>query len=60
MDKQQKLIRPFSASAYSSHLYYLFFPVAAINFPDLDLAARRQRWLQLFGRDDLAAALSSS
>ncbi|KAG2754658.1 hypothetical protein P692DRAFT_20109319 [Suillus brevipes Sb2] len=33
---------------------------ATINFPDLDLAARRQRWLQLFGRDDLAATLSSS
>ncbi|KIK36665.1 hypothetical protein CY34DRAFT_499217 [Suillus luteus UH-Slu-Lm8-n1] len=33
---------------------------ATIIFPDLDLAARRQRWLQLFGRDDLAATLSSS
>ncbi|KAG1751671.1 hypothetical protein EDD22DRAFT_850735 [Suillus occidentalis] len=33
---------------------------ATINFPDLDLAARRQRWLQLFGRDDLVATLSSS
>lgn len=42
-DKQQKLIRPFSAT---------------INFPDLDPAARRQRWLQLFGRDDLAATFS--
>ncbi|KAG1763967.1 hypothetical protein EDD22DRAFT_846163 [Suillus occidentalis] len=44
-NKQQALIRPFSIT---------------INFPDLDPAARRQRWLQLFGRDDLAAALSSS
>ncbi|KIK48202.1 hypothetical protein CY34DRAFT_734881 [Suillus luteus UH-Slu-Lm8-n1] len=33
---------------------------ATINFPDLDLAARRRRWLHLFGRDDLAATLSSS
>ncbi|KAG1762620.1 hypothetical protein EDD22DRAFT_1050553 [Suillus occidentalis] len=31
-----------------------------INFTDLDLAARRQHWLQLFGREDLAATLSSS
>ncbi|KAG1761540.1 hypothetical protein EDD22DRAFT_970469, partial [Suillus occidentalis] len=44
-DKQQALLRPFSAT---------------INFTDLDLAARRQRWLQLFGREDLAATLSSS
>lgn len=44
-DKQQKLIRPFPAT---------------INFPDLDPEARRQRWLQLFGRDDLAATLSSN
>ncbi|KIK46520.1 hypothetical protein CY34DRAFT_800375 [Suillus luteus UH-Slu-Lm8-n1] len=44
-DKQQALLRPFSA---------------IINFTDLDTAARRQRWLQLFGREDLAAILSSS
>ncbi|KAG2133235.1 uncharacterized protein EDB93DRAFT_885842 [Suillus bovinus] len=43
-DEQQALLMPFSAT---------------IKFPDLDLAARRQRWLQLFGRDDLAAAISS-
>ncbi|KAG2143404.1 uncharacterized protein EDB93DRAFT_1252007 [Suillus bovinus] len=43
-DEQQALLGPFSAT---------------IRFPDLDLAARRQRWLQLFGRDDLAAAISS-
>lgn len=42
---EHPLIRPFSAT---------------INFPDLDRAARRQRWLQLFGRDDLASTLSSS
>ncbi|KAG1758556.1 hypothetical protein EDD22DRAFT_956747 [Suillus occidentalis] len=42
---KQTLLRPFSAT---------------INFPDLDPAARRQRWLQLFSRDDLAAALSSA
>ncbi|KIK34431.1 hypothetical protein CY34DRAFT_17731 [Suillus luteus UH-Slu-Lm8-n1] len=33
---------------------------ATINFPDLDRAARRQHWLQLFGRDDLATTLSCS
>ncbi|KIK44978.1 hypothetical protein CY34DRAFT_802053 [Suillus luteus UH-Slu-Lm8-n1] len=43
-DKQQALLRPFST---------------IISFPDLDLAARRHRWLQLFGRDDLAATLPS-
>ncbi|KAG2087689.1 uncharacterized protein F5147DRAFT_658878 [Suillus discolor] len=44
-DEQQALLKPFSA---------------AIEFPDLDLAARRQRWLQLFGRDDLVSTISSS
>ncbi|KAG2109708.1 uncharacterized protein F5147DRAFT_692050 [Suillus discolor] len=44
-DEQQALLRPFSA---------------AIEFPDLDLAARRKRWLQLFGRDDLVATIFSS
>ncbi|KIK32854.1 hypothetical protein CY34DRAFT_18756 [Suillus luteus UH-Slu-Lm8-n1] len=43
--EHQTSIRPFSAT---------------INFPDLDRAARRQRWLQLFGRDDLESTLSSS
>ncbi|KAG2046554.1 hypothetical protein BDR06DRAFT_1025472 [Suillus hirtellus] len=43
-DEQQALLRPFSAT---------------IRFPDLDLVARRRRWLQLFGRDDLAEAISS-
>ncbi|KAG1763935.1 hypothetical protein EDD22DRAFT_472176 [Suillus occidentalis] len=43
--EQKPVIKPFSAT---------------INLPDLDRAARRQRWLQLFGRDDLAATLSSS
>ncbi|KAG1788927.1 uncharacterized protein HD556DRAFT_1447400 [Suillus plorans] len=33
---------------------------AAIEFPDLDLAAHRQQWLQLFGRDDLVSTISSS
>ncbi|KIK39227.1 hypothetical protein CY34DRAFT_14517 [Suillus luteus UH-Slu-Lm8-n1] len=31
-----------------------------INFPDLDRAVCRQRWLKLFGREDLAATVSSS
>ncbi|KAG1874172.1 hypothetical protein C8R48DRAFT_769563 [Suillus tomentosus] len=44
-DEQQALLRPFSA---------------AIEFPDLDLEARRQRWLQLFGRDDLVATIFST
>ncbi|KIK33704.1 hypothetical protein CY34DRAFT_813443 [Suillus luteus UH-Slu-Lm8-n1] len=44
-DKQQALLRPFST---------------IINFLDFDLAAHRHRWLQLFGRDDLAATLPSS
>ncbi|KAG1861917.1 hypothetical protein C8R48DRAFT_673367 [Suillus tomentosus] len=43
-DEQQALLRPFSAT---------------IRFPDLDLAVRRRRWLQLFGRDDLAQTISS-
>ncbi|KAG2745854.1 hypothetical protein P692DRAFT_20740494 [Suillus brevipes Sb2] len=43
--EQKPVIKPFSAT---------------INLPDLDRAARRQRWLQLLGRDDLAATLSSS
>ncbi|KAG1788654.1 uncharacterized protein HD556DRAFT_1447686 [Suillus plorans] len=62
-DKQQALLRPFTASAYPSHLTRLYdslFPVAAIRFPDLDLPARRRRWLQLFGRDYLAETISSS
>ncbi|KAG1772108.1 hypothetical protein EDD22DRAFT_947650 [Suillus occidentalis] len=33
---------------------------ATTNFPNLDPAARRQRCLQLFGRDDLPATFSSS
>ncbi|KAG1788936.1 uncharacterized protein HD556DRAFT_1311685 [Suillus plorans] len=43
-DEQQALLTSFSAT---------------IRLPDLDLAARRRRWLQLFGRDDLAEAISS-
>jgi len=43
-DEQQALLRPFSAT---------------IRFPDLDLAVRRRRWLQLFGRDDLAETITS-
>lgn len=42
-DKQQTLLRP------------LF---ATIEFPYLDWAARHQRWLQLFDRDNLAATFS--
>ncbi|KAG1831614.1 hypothetical protein EV424DRAFT_1534282 [Suillus variegatus] len=44
-DKQQALLRSFTAT---------------IRIPDLDLPARRRRWLQLFGRDDLAETISSS
>ncbi|KAG2135395.1 uncharacterized protein EDB93DRAFT_827508 [Suillus bovinus] len=43
-DEQKTLIRSFSIT---------------IEFPDLDLEARRQRWLQLFGRDDLVGTYSS-
>ncbi|KIK35840.1 hypothetical protein CY34DRAFT_16779 [Suillus luteus UH-Slu-Lm8-n1] len=43
--EHQTSIRPFSAT---------------IIFSDLDRAARRQRWLHLFGRDDLASTVSSS
>ncbi|KAG2108947.1 uncharacterized protein F5147DRAFT_693437 [Suillus discolor] len=31
---------------------------ATIEFPDLDQQARRQRWLLVFGRDDLAETIS--
>ncbi|KAG2048031.1 hypothetical protein BDR06DRAFT_795991 [Suillus hirtellus] len=41
LDKQQALRSPFTAT---------------IRFLDLDLPARRRRWLQLFGRDDLRKA----
>lgn len=43
-DKQHKLLRPF---------------FSAIKLRTLDRAARCQRWLQLFGRDDLATSFSS-
>ncbi|KIK37156.1 hypothetical protein CY34DRAFT_15904 [Suillus luteus UH-Slu-Lm8-n1] len=33
---------------------------ATIDFPNFDRAARHQRWLHLFGRDDLVATSSSS
>ncbi|KAG1816863.1 uncharacterized protein BJ212DRAFT_1480720 [Suillus subaureus] len=35
------------------------FPIVAIKFHTLDRAARCQRWLELFGRDDLATTFSS-
>ncbi|KAG2148085.1 hypothetical protein DEU56DRAFT_784038 [Suillus clintonianus] len=44
-NQQQKQLRPF---------------FAAFNFPDLDRAARRQRWLQLFRKDESAATSSGS
>ncbi|KAG1873848.1 hypothetical protein F4604DRAFT_1925426 [Suillus subluteus] len=44
-DKQHKPLRPFFST---------------IKFHTLDRAARCQRWLQVFGRDDLATTFSSS